>query len=386
MFTVPKMTPMNIFISLISIFRSKFKLHGIVSTLVLTLCANYVQAANPFEGGWTVIPEESSLTFQTIKNGSKLETSSFANFQGAVNVAGDGQLRIQLDSVDTKVDLRNVRMRFLFFETFKFKEATVSTSVSPAALEGLEASGRITIPLTFVLDLHGLSRAFETTAVVTKLVGGKVSVSSSSPISIAAELFDLAEGVRKLEEAANVSIVPMGSVSFSLVFQTNAVVETPLATIAPAVANLPVQTQPISKPVLVTPIKAAVETVGNLSLEECTGRFEILSRTGGIYFQSGSADLDPVSEALLDTLIDIIERCADLKLVVAGHTDSAGSEDVNQWLSEQRAGSVQRYLSTRVSRMENIRSTGFGELRPVAPNDTSRNRRLNRRIEFLVED
>lgn len=364
-----------------SLLPSKVKYFGLISTLFITLCASQTQAANPFEGGWTLITEESSLTFQTIKNGSKLETSSFANFQGEVNESGDGQLRIQLDSVDTKVDLRNVRMRFLFFETFKYKEATVTTYVNPSALQKLDVSGRVTVPMTFVLNLHGLSQNLGTTAVVTKLAGGKFSVSSTSPISIATDMFGLEEGVRKLEAAANVTIVPMGSVSFNLVFQTKMLAQTAPVAAAPTAED----TLTISKPNANPIANVAVETEGNLSREECEGRFEILSRTGGIYFRSGSAELDPASEALLDTLTDIIERCASLKLIVAGHTDSAGAQDVNQWLSEQRAASVQRYLSTRVSNMANIRSTGFGELRPIAPNDTARNRRLNRRIEFLVD-
>ena len=341
---------------------------GSTLLLMITLAISTVSAhadGNPFAGGWTLDQPASSLTFQTIKNGSKLETSSFASYQGSVDASGRAELRIQLDSVDTKVDLRNVRMRFLLFETFKYAEAVVTTTVDPASVATLAASGRLSVPLTFELDLHGIKRSLTTNTVVTALAGNQVSVASAAPISIATELFGLDEGVKKLEEAANVQIVPMGSVSFNLVFNTGGAA-----------------TQPVA---VVTPANAAVETAGDLNEEECVGRFEILSRAGGIYFGSGSAKLDPESELVLETIIDVVDRCSNLKIIVAGHTDAAGAAANNQILSESRAESVMRYIADRANVAGRIRALGYGESQPVASNDTARNRRLNRRIEFLID-
>ena len=81
---------------------------------------------SPFGDGWKLEGGASSLQFQSIKKGSVIETSSFATMSGAISPDGQASLKILLDSVDTKVDLRNVRMRFLFFETFQFPEANVT--------------------------------------------------------------------------------------------------------------------------------------------------------------------------------------------------------------------------------------------------------------------
>ena len=66
--------------------------------------------ASPFGEGWELESEASKLQFQSIKNGSKIETSSFAKLTGAIDANGNASLKVLLDSVDTKVDLRNARM------------------------------------------------------------------------------------------------------------------------------------------------------------------------------------------------------------------------------------------------------------------------------------
>ncbi len=345
----------------------------LVSVFLGLLClTSQVTSASDgvFSGGWVLDMNTSSLTFQTIKNGSKLETSSFASYQGQVDQDGTASLTIQLDSVDTKVDLRNVRMRFLLFETFKYAEAKVTANVDPNLLVDLATKQRVQIPLSFDLDLHGVTQTLQTQTVVTLLANGQVSVASAAPISIPTELFNLDEGVKKLEEAATVTIVPMGSVSFNLVFD----VLTDTTAVVAAREATP------------TGAAAAVETSGDFSSEECSGRLEILSRTQSVYFQIGSADLDPKSDLILDSVQDIIARCPSLKVVVAGHTDSAGSEEMNQALSELRARSVVDYLINSRVDPDRLIAVGYGERRPIATNETKRGRWQNRRIEFSIED
>ncbi|MCL4151397.1 UNVERIFIED_CONTAM: hypothetical protein GTU68_014431 [Idotea baltica] len=193
-----------------------------------------------------------------------------------------------------------------------------------------------------------------------------VSISSKSPISVATADFNLNEGIAKLQDAAKVEIVPSASVSFDFIFRKAPSGQEP-AVVASADSE---------------PVSAALEPVGNFDTEACVGRFEILSRTGAIYFKSGSADLDDESLPLLRQVVDIVKRCPDLKIVVAGHTDSAGDESFNQRLSERRARSVYEFLGTSGISYGRIQAIGYGETQPVAPNDTARNRGRNRRIEF----
>lgn len=331
--------------------------------------ASGAAAQEPFAGGWTLRPDASSLRFQSVKNNSKVESSTFATYTGGIAEDGTATVTIKLDSVDTKVDLRNVRMRFLFFETFEFPNAVVTARIDPALIGDLAQTRRKIMPLTFTLDLHGVTRELTADVAVTLITEDLVSVASSAPLPVATALFDLDEGVAKLEEAAKVDIVPSASVTFDFVFARNAgAAAEPGAAAAPA------------------PASAAVEPAGNFDLQACKGRFEILSRTDNINFASGSAALDPQSAFLLDSIADIVARCPGLNIVVAGHTDSDGPSSTNQWLSQQRAAAVVDYLVSHGVGEGRITSVGYGETRPLVPNDSPRNKRRNRRIEFAVAD
>lgn len=350
----------------------------LVALLLLSVNTQAKAAENHFEGGWLLDSDSSSLTFQSIKekNGPKQETSSFASLSGSVDEAGQALVTVQLESVDTKIDLRNVRMRFLFFETFKFPEATVTSLVSAETMALLYEKRRITLPIEFDLNLHGVTQSLEVNIILTLFADDQLSIATVEPVKILASVFGLEEGIKKLQDAAKVTIVPSGAVSFDLVFK-KATSARPMATAEPAqsVASVPAVTDGSS---------FALESTGELSDEECFGRFDILSDTGAVYFRSGSSRLDPNSEALLSTVIDIIERCPALDIVVAGHTDSAGGEQINLTLSIARADSVLRYLINNGIQGSRITAIGFGETQPVAPNDTARNRGRNRRIEFTA--
>jgi outer membrane protein OmpA-like peptidoglycan-associated protein len=329
------------------------------------------QAQAALENGWTLQPDASSLRFQSVKNNTKVESSTFATFSGAIDEDGAATIRILLDSVDTSIDLRNVRMRFLFFETFQFPEAVVTATIDPAVLADLAQVRRKYVTLPFALSLHGVTQEMTTEVAVTLITENLVSVSSSAPVSLATALFNLDDGVRKLEEAAGVTIVPSATVSFDLVFARNAGGAQAVAAAAPGPS---------------APARAAVEPAGNFDLDACKGRFEILSRTDNINFGSGSATLDPQSAFLLDSIADIVARCPGLRIVVAGHTDSDGGANANLRLSEQRATSVVRYLVSHGVGTGRITSVGYGETAPLVPNDSAQNKKRNRRIEFAVAD
>ncbi len=321
---------------------------------------------NPFSGGWTLQPNMSNLTFQSVKKQTVVESSSFATLEGSIADNGTTTVSVLLDSVDTKVDLRNVRMRFLFFETFKFPSAVISTNIDPALLNDLREVRRKTVPLSYTIDLHGVSKTYDAEVAVTLLGEDLVSVASKTPISVAVDDFNLTEGLGKLQDAANVTIVPSATVSFDFVFARNSTT----AQTAPAKAT--------------ETASVALEVEGDFDREACKGRFEILSRTGNIYFTSGSSRLDPKSEPLLNSLAGIVARCPNMVVEVGGHTDSIGSNATNQRLSNARADSVTKYLLAQNLKNNVLVSKGYGESSPIASNDTKEGRWKNRRIEFKV--
>lgn len=321
----------------------------------------------PLAPGWTLDPAISALKFQSIKNATKVEVSGFATFSGSIAPDGAVTVRVALDSVDTGIDLRNVRMRFLFFETFKFPEAVITATIPTEALADLAAVRRKTVPMVLTLDLHGAQRPLAADLTVTLLDDNRVAIAPAAPISIAIADFGLEGGVAKLEEAAGVDIVPSATVTFDVVFTRN------------GAGTAPATEQPT-----VEPGSAALESAGEFSREACEGRFEILSRTGNIYFASGSARLTADSTPLLEAVADIVARCPDLTVQVAGHTDADGSAAANQRLSAARAASVAKWLTGRGIGADRIVSAGYGETRPVADNATPEGKARNRRIEFAV--
>lgn len=321
----------------------------------------------PFERGWQLDAQASALRFQSVKNETKVESSSFATLSGSIGEDGQATIRVLLDSVDTAVDLRNVRMRFLFFETFQYPEAIITTKIDPAQLADLGEVRRKSLKLQYELDLHGVKKSFEAEVFATLLTDDKVAISTAAPIAVAAEDFNLTEGIVKLEEAAVVRIIPSATVTFDFVFNRNAVGAAPVAAQEPA-----------------KPGAAALEAAGNFDAAACLGRFEILSRSGNIYFRPGASALDSKSFSILESIVDIVSRCPGMVIEVGGHTDAIGSDTANQRLSEARAQSVARYLADKGIAAERFRAVGYGEAKPVATNDTNEGRSRNRRIEFSV--
>lgn len=103
---------------------------------------------------------------------------------------------------------------------------------------------------------------------------------------------------------------------------------------------------------------------------------------GVVLFDTNKAEIKPEAFAVLDEVVKIFEKNPDLVAEVQGHTDSTGTEAYNQQLSEKRANAVLDYLVNQGVRSDQLTAKGYGELRPVASNDTEEGRRENRRVEL----
>ena len=106
--------------------------------------------------------------------------------------------------------------------------------------------------------------------------------------------------------------------------------------------------------------------------------------TSDILFDTNSAGLRSTSRNTLNELAQNFAQYPDNIIIVEGHTDSTGTDQHNQRLSEQRAGNVADYLIDRGVRAGNITVYGFGESRPKSTNDTAEGRQLNRRVEINI--
>lgn len=103
-----------------------------------------------------------------------------------------------------------------------------------------------------------------------------------------------------------------------------------------------------------------------------------------VLFDTGKADLKPGTREKLAKVAGILLSHPGLKLQVEGHTDSVGSAEYNQRLSENRAESVRAYLVQQGIAPGAVGTAGFGKTRPVASNDTVEGRQQNRRVELIV--
>jgi outer membrane protein OmpA-like peptidoglycan-associated protein len=103
-----------------------------------------------------------------------------------------------------------------------------------------------------------------------------------------------------------------------------------------------------------------------------------------VLFDTGSYTLKPGAREKLAKISGILLAYPALKVQVEGHTDSVGSDDFNQRLSEQRAESVREYLVDQLVPANAVTAFGFGKTKPVATNDTAEGRQQNRRVELVV--
>ena len=109
-----------------------------------------------------------------------------------------------------------------------------------------------------------------------------------------------------------------------------------------------------------------------------------LNMPGKITFASESADLNAGLLPILDKVSETLVEFGDTVIEVAGHTDSNGTADYNQTLSEQRARSVADYLTTSGVNQSRLIVVGAGEDHPIAGNDTEEGRAQNRRVELTI--
>ena len=104
-------------------------------------------------------------------------------------------------------------------------------------------------------------------------------------------------------------------------------------------------------------------------------------------FDFNKANIKPESDSLLTEVAKAMTDHPEIKRVrVEGHTDNVGSAEYNKKLSQQRADSVIKWLSSHGIAADRLAAKGMGKETPLVPNDTELNRALNRRVEFHIED
>ncbi len=105
-----------------------------------------------------------------------------------------------------------------------------------------------------------------------------------------------------------------------------------------------------------------------------------------VLFASGSSRLDPAADPILRKVAELV-RPLPLNMKIEGHTDNRGSEMANWELSVNRAVAVLRFFaSQQLLPLNRLSATGYGSQKPLFPNNSDRERALNRRVEFVLEN
>ena len=155
--------------------------------------------------GWDVTAS-SRVGFVSIKNNSIGENNVFEQVTGSISDAGHVAVSIDLTSVETGVDIRNERLKRMLFEVAKFPTARVQATLSASQLDALKTAGSVGETVKVTVSLHGMS--------VDKLAALSVGVSedglrvtSTQPIVVTAQDFDLESGVAALQAIAGLNAI-----------------------------------------------------------------------------------------------------------------------------------------------------------------------------------
>ena len=196
--------------------------------LVLVACAEQgadapkdaaVEAPPLTEGTWALDPAGSRLAYVSIKAGEIAEANRFDRLSGSVAADGTASLDIDLASVNTGVDIRNERMREIFFQVAENPKATITARLDPKAFAGLAVGQSLTRPLKATVALKGMEQALETEVLVTRVSADRVTVVPTAPVIVTTDMFGLTDELGELRALAQLpSITPAVPVTFALAF------------------------------------------------------------------------------------------------------------------------------------------------------------------------
>ena len=197
--------------------------------LALAACAGPEPAPTPTdaptapaavtEAGWTLDPAASRLTYVSIKAGEIAEANRFDRLAGSVAADGTASLAIDLASVNTGADLRDERMRDIFFQVADNPQANVTAQLDPAAFAGLAVGQAVVRPLKASVTVKGATGEIATEVLVTRVSEERITVVPTAPVIVSTDMFGLTDELGELRAMAQLpSISPAVPVSFILAF------------------------------------------------------------------------------------------------------------------------------------------------------------------------
>lgn len=118
----------------------------------------------------------------------------------------------------------------------------------------------------------------------------------------------------------------------------------------------------------------------------CISQINGLLQSEKINFEPGSDRVNLAGQNLLDKIADILRQCVEISFEIAGHADSQGREEMNIQLSQMCAQAVLLELQKRCILTSSFVAQGYGEIKPIAADDSEEGRDINQRIEFYLSE
>jgi len=189
-----------------------------VSLVTILLAALSLSTKADGHAVWKLTSEESNINFVSIKKGAFAEAHTFTDYSGVVD-HGKASITIKADSVDTRVPIRNERVREFLFETGAYPEISITSDVS-TAMEAATTGSTKMFDLPATLSLHGVEKEVTLNVSISQNSKGGIIVASTQPVIINASDYGMSAGVLKLAElVGGIPIATAVPVSFILTFK-----------------------------------------------------------------------------------------------------------------------------------------------------------------------
>ena len=170
--------------------------------LVLTLGVSLTAQAN-----WYLDGESSRLSFITTQNANIADVHRFLVLHGKVDRKGLAQLRIEMDSVNSAVPLRDERMRDVLFDFKHFPEAQISAQIDLQPINDLASGAQLELRLPVTVSLRGKQHTYQAELLATRLDERRFQVVTLEPLMLQAEDFGLQPELETLRKLAGLSAI-----------------------------------------------------------------------------------------------------------------------------------------------------------------------------------
>lgn len=155
---------------------------------------------------WQLV-QPSEVTFVTAKNNHLLEVHRFDQLSGEISDDGLAKVEINLTSIDSRIPIRDQRMRDLLFEVSSFAKATIEAQLPTDLMQKLKAGSVQQVELAATLSLHGSKEEINLKLLAVPTKDGQLIVTSLQPVLIHANDFAMTKGIHLLRDIAKLKVI-----------------------------------------------------------------------------------------------------------------------------------------------------------------------------------